>query len=71
MYNLTEYDNNYSKKSGSLWQNCKDIPAVNDNSYIVNFTGASATNSLNSKAKIAGQTDNDGEIELTVKLILF
>ena len=28
MYNLIEYSDNYSKTSGSLWQYCKDIPAV-------------------------------------------
>ena len=27
-YNLIEYSDNYSKTSGSLWQYCKDIPAV-------------------------------------------
>ena len=34
IYNLAEYDDNYSKTSGSLWQYCKDIPAVNDNGNI-------------------------------------
>ena len=28
MYNLIEYSYNYSKTSRSLWQYCKDIPAV-------------------------------------------
>ena len=27
MYNLTEYSNNYSKTSGSLWQYYKDNPS--------------------------------------------
>ena len=31
MYNLIDYSNNYLKTSGSLWQYCKDIPAVNNN----------------------------------------
>ena len=30
MYNLIKYSDNYSKISGSLWQYCKDIPAVDD-----------------------------------------
>ena len=47
-YNLTEYRNNFSKTSGSLWQYCKDIPAVNNNGDIVNFKGANATDSFNS-----------------------
>ena len=38
MYNLIKYSNNYSKTSGILWQYCRDEPAVNDNSVIVDFT---------------------------------
>ena len=34
MYNLKEFNNNYSKTSGSLWQYRKDIPNVNDNDNI-------------------------------------
>ena len=63
MYNLIEYSDNYSKISGSLWQYCKDIPAVNNDSNIVNFNEANATDSFNFKAKITGQIDDDGEIE--------
>ena len=37
MYNLIEYSDIYSKTSGSLWQYCKDIPAVDNNNAIVNF----------------------------------
>ena len=40
MYNLIEDSDNYSKTSGSLWQYCKDIPAVNNNGDIVIFSGA-------------------------------
>ena len=39
MYNLVEYSNNYSKKSGSLWQYCKEIPAVSNDADIVDFNG--------------------------------
>ena len=63
MYNLIEYSDNHSKTSESLWQYCKDIPAVNNNGDIVNFNGANATDSFNSKAKITGQTDDYGEID--------
>ena len=63
MYNLIEYSNNYSKTSGSLWQYCKEIPAVNDNGDIVDFNGANATDSFNFKTKITGQTDNNGRID--------
>ena len=62
MYNLIEYSDNYSKTSGSLWQYCKEIPAVNAGD-IVDFNGANATDSFNFKTKITGQTDNNGRID--------
>ena len=49
MYNLIEYGDNYSKTSGSLWQYCKDIPALNNNGDIVNFNGTNNTDSFNLK----------------------
>ena len=65
MYNLIEYGDNYSKTSGSLWQYCKEIPAVDDDGDIVDFNGANATDSFNFKTKITGQTaadNNNGNI---------
>ena len=59
---LIKYSSNYSKTSESLWQYCKDIPAVNSNGDIVKFNSANATDSYNFKAKITGQTDDGGEI---------
>ena len=53
IYNLLEYSDNYSKTSGSLWQYCKDIPAVNNNNGdFVDFIRANATDLFNSTAKI-------------------
>ena len=62
LYNLIEYGDNYSKTSGSLWQYCKEIPAVGDNRNIADFNEANATDSFNFKTKITGQTNDDGEI---------
>ena len=62
IYNLIEYCDNYSKTSGSLWQYCKDIPAINDNGEIVNFNGANATDSFNFEVKVTGQTGNNKTI---------
>ena len=42
MYNLIEYSDNYSKASGRLWQYCRDIPAVNNNDDIVEFSRTNA-----------------------------
>ena len=65
IYNLIEYSDNYSKTFGSLWQYCKEIPAVGNNGNIVDFKGANATDSFNFKTKITGQTatnNNNGNI---------
>ena len=55
MYNLIEYSDNYSKTSGSLWQYCKEIQAVNNDGDIIDFNGVNATDSFNFKTKITGQ----------------
>ena len=70
MYNLIEYSGNYTKTTGSLWQYCKDILAVNDkgnNEFNelnwIKFNGANATDSFNFKPKKTGQTGNNGRID--------
>ena len=70
MYNLIEYSDNYSKTSGSLWQYCKEIPAVNNAGNIVAFNGANATDSFNFKTKITGQIDDDGIINIEIMVPL-
>ena len=60
MYNLIEYSDNYLKTSASLWQYCKEIPAVDNNNAIVNFAENNLTDSFNFKVKILGQTGDDG-----------
>ena len=62
VYNSIEYSDDYSKTSASLWLYCKDIPALNDNGNIVDFNGANATDLFSFKAKIKGQTDENGRI---------
>ena len=70
MYNLIEYSDNYSKTSGSLWQYCKEIPAVNNASNIVDFDGANATDSFNFKAKITGKTNDGGRLNVEIMVPL-
>ena len=62
IYNVIEYSDNYSKTSGILWQYCKDIPATNDDENIVSFDGNNDSDSFKFKAKITGQTNDDGGI---------
>ena len=64
MYNLVEYSHNFSKTSESLWQYCKERPAVNNESNTVDFNGANATDSFNFKTKITGQTNNNEIIDV-------
>ena len=73
MYILIEYSDNYSKASGSLWQYCKDIPAVDNNNVIVNFAKNYLTDSFNFKVKMTGQTGDDGtkNVEIMVPLKYF
>ena len=70
MYNLIEYSDNYAKTTGSLWQYCKDIPARNANGDIAIFPENNTTDSFKFKAKITGQTGNDGtkDVEIMVPL---
>ena len=70
LYNLIEYSDNYAKTTGSLWQYCKDIPARDANNIIEEFTEGNTTDSFKFKAKITGQTGNDGtkDVEIIVPL---
>ena len=56
MYNLIEYNNNYSTASGSLWLYYKDEPALTDPGIIADFTDNNDSNSFKFKQKIIGQT---------------
>ena len=70
MCNLIEYSDNYSKTSGSLWQYCKDIPAVNNAGNIIDFDGANATDSFDVKTKVTGQTNDNGIIYVEIMVPL-
>ena len=57
-----QYSDNYSK---TLWQFCQEILVVNNDGIVVDFNGANATGSFNSKTKIRGNTaadNNNGNI---------
>ena len=60
MNNLIEYNDNYSKTSGSLWQYTKDMPAINNDNAIIDFTNNNLTDSFNFKVKMTGETGNNG-----------
>ena len=53
-----------------MWQYCKDIPARNANNEIIIFLEDNTTDSFKFKAKITGQTGNDGtkDVEIMVPL---
>ena len=73
IYNLIEYNDNYSETSGTLWQYCKGIRAVDNNGAIVDFNGANATDSFNFKTKVTGQTaasNDNGNIVVRVDVEL-
>ena len=70
MYNLIECSDNYGKTTGSLWQYCKDVPALDANNESTNFTADNLTDSFKFKAKITGETGNNGikDVEIMVPL---
>ena len=57
-------------QEGSLWQYCKDIPARDANNEITEFRVNNTTDSFKFKAKITGQTGDDGtkDVETMVPL---
>ena len=70
MYNLIEYSDNYAKTTGSLWQYCKNIPALNANDEITHFTEGNLTDSFNFKTKITGRTGNNGTKDVKIMVPL-
>ena len=71
MYNSIEYGDVYSKTSRTLWQYCRDKPALAANGDFDGFNTANAnTNLFNLKAKITGQTgENDTKnVEILLQL---
>ena len=71
--NNTQVDNakdNYAKTSESLWRYCLDISPLDNNNRITFFTAANLTDSFNFKAKITGQTGDNGtkDVETMVPL---
>ena len=70
MYNLIEYNDNYSESSGNLWQYYRDEPVLNINGVIVDFPDDNDSVLFRFKPKITGQTGNDGtnDVQITVPL---
>ena len=61
MYNLIEYSDIYQKTLGSLWQYCRDKPALYNTNNVIDFS-ADKNNSISFKIKqeIKAQTGNGG-----------
>ena len=69
--NAKDIDIIMPKTTGSLWQYCKDIPARNANTdEIIAFDANNLTDSFKFKAKITGETGDDGtkDVEIMVPL---
>ena len=70
MYNLIEYNDNYSKSSGNLWQYYRDEPVSNINGVIVDFPDNNDSVLYKFKQKITGQTGNDGTKNVQIMVAL-
>ena len=51
-YNLIEYSDNCSEVSGVLWKCCRDVPAVDNDGEVTDFTKAYVTDSFNLKERL-------------------
>ena len=67
-YTLIKNSDNYSKMYGILFQYCKDVPTVDNNSQVTDFTEANVIDSFILKEKLTGQTGDNGPkyAEITV-----
>ena len=70
LYNLLEYSPAYEKTSDSLWQYCRDIPAVDNTNAIVNFIDNNLTDSFNFIVKMTGQTGEYGTKNIEIMVLL-
>ena len=68
VYNLIEYSDNHSKISRILCQFCTDVPAIDVNGDVTDFTEDNATDSFNLKKELTGQTKNV-EIMVLIKYV--
>ena len=69
MYNLVKYSDAYTKTSGSLWQYCRNEPALDNNGNAIDFpANNNKSTSFNFKQQITGQTGNGGtkDVEIMV-----
>ena len=61
IYNLIQYNENYRKTPGILWQYCRDEPALAANGNIADFNaGNPTTDSFKIKQKITSKTGGNG-----------
>ena len=68
MYILIEYSDNYSKKSGNLWQYYRNEPSLTVANNIEDLTGADHNNkSFKFKQKITRQTGNNNTKDFGTK----
>ena len=59
MYNLIEYNDSYSKAPRILFRYCRNVPAVDNNGAVTDFTEANVTDWINLKVKLTGKTGNN------------
>ena len=71
MYNLIEYSDNFSKTSGNLQRFHRDVPFINENGAISNFSSHNSNNaSFKYKTKIAGRIGDDGSENVKTRVPL-
>ena len=69
VYNLIEYNNNYSKTSGSFWQYYRNETALTNSDATANFHNADNSASFKVKPKITGVTGDNSTKMVPLKYL--
>ena len=70
IYNLIEYNNDYLKTFGRLWQYYRDKPVTNDAAITVDFINNGDSKSLSFQEKIKYQTTKGGRKDFGKMVLL-
>ena len=61
---------NYSRASGILFQYCRDVPVLDNDGEVIDFTEANITDLFNFKEKLTGQAGDNGKKSVEIKVSL-
>ena len=67
---LIIFYSNYSRTSGILFQYCRDVPVLDNDAEVIDFTEANITDLFNLQEKLTGQAGGNGKKSVEIKVSL-